>query len=119
VIVLSSYPHHRDLHSFPTRRSSDLNSQVFEYPVITDSDLSEIQDFEEIIVKTNPADGSIVLLKDVARVELGQFNYATTTRVDGMTSTGMMVAQTPGGNAVETAEGIYTALEELKQSFPP
>src|SRR5690606_15947736 len=95
------------------------NSQVFEYPVITDSDLSEIQEFEELIVKTTPADGSIVLLKDVARVELGQCNYATTTRVDGMTSTGMMGAQTPAGHAAETAEGIDTALEELRQAVPP
>ncbi len=93
------------------------NSQVFEYPVITDSDLSSVEDFEEIIVKSNK-DGSIVLLKDVARVELGQFNYANTTRVNGMVSTGMMVAQTPGGNAVQTAEGIYSALENLKKSFP-
>ncbi|MFD2969889.1 efflux RND transporter permease subunit [Sphingobacterium bambusae] len=93
------------------------NSQVFEYPVITDSDLSSVEDFEEIIVKSNE-DGSIVQLKDVARVELGQFSYATTTRTDGMISTGMMVAQTPGGNAVETAEGIYTALDQMKKSFP-
>ncbi|NQD71527.1 multidrug efflux RND transporter permease subunit [Sphingobacterium shayense] len=93
------------------------NSQVFEYPVITDSDLSSVEDFEEIIVKSN-TDGSIVLLKDVANVELGQFNYATTTRVNGMISTGMMVAQTPGGNAVQTADGIYAALENLKKSFP-
>lgn len=93
------------------------SSQVFEYPVITDSDLSSVEDFEEIIVKSN-TDGSIVLLKDVARVELGQFSYATTTRVDGMISTGMMVNQTPGGNAVETAEGITATLENLKKSFP-
>ena len=93
------------------------NSQVFEYPVITDSDLSSVEDFEEIIVKSN-SDGSIVLLKDVARVELGQFNYSTSTRVDGMISTGMMIAQTPGGNAVETAEGIYSTLENLKKAFP-
>ena len=64
------------------------SDQVFEYPVITDSDLSSVQDFEEIIVKSN-TDGSIVLLKDVARVELGQFSYATSTRVNGMTSSGM------------------------------
>src|SRR5690606_26284312 len=89
------------------------SSTVFEYPVITDSDLSEVEDFEEIVVKTN-TDGSIVLLKDVARVELGQFNYGTMTRVNGMISTGMMINQTPGGNAVETAEGIYATLEQLK-----
>lgn len=93
------------------------SSTVFEYPVITDSDLSEVEDFEEIVVKTN-TDGSIVLLKDVARVELGQFNYGTMTRVNGMISTGMMINQTPGGNAVETAEGIYATLEQLKAAFP-
>ncbi len=93
------------------------NSQVFEYPVITDSDLSSVADFEDIIIKSK-SDGSIVLLKDVARIELGQFNYATTTKTDGMRSTGMMVSQTPGGNAVEAAEGIYAALDLLKKSFP-
>jgi HAE1 family hydrophobic/amphiphilic exporter-1 len=93
------------------------SSTVFEYPVITDSDLSEVEDFEDIVVKTN-SDGSIVLLKDVARVELGQFNYGTMTRVNGMISTGMIINQTPGGNAVETADGIYTALDKLKSAFP-
>lgn len=93
------------------------SSTVFEYPVITDSDLSNPEDFENIVVKTNK-DGSIVLLKDVARVELGQFNYGTSSTVNGMTSSAMMINQTPGGNAVESAEGIVTALEKLKQSFP-
>ncbi len=93
------------------------SSTVFEYPVITDSDLSDVEDFENIVVKTN-RDGSIVLLKDVARVELGQFNYGTSTTVNGMISTGMMINQTPGGNAVETADGIFAALDKLKESFP-
>ncbi len=93
------------------------SSTVFEYPVITDSDLSEEEDFKNIIVKTN-TDGSIVLLQDVARVELGQFNYGTSTKVNGMVSTGMMINQTPGGNAVEAAEGIIATLDKLKKSFP-
>lgn len=93
------------------------SSQVFEYPVISDSDLSSVEDFESIVVKTN-TDGSIVLLKDVARVELGQFAYNIDTKVNGMLSSGMMISQTPGGNAVETADGIYKALDELKKSFP-
>jgi len=93
------------------------NAQVFEYPIILDSDLEEVEDFENIVVKTN-TDGSIVLLKDVSRVELGQFNYGITTKVNGETTSGMMISQTPGGNAVETADGIYKALEELKKSFP-
>lgn len=93
------------------------STTVFEYPVITDSDLSEVEDFENIVVKTN-SDGSIVLLQDVARVELGQFSYGISTKVNGMTSTGMMINQTPGGNAVQTADGIYETLEKLKKSFP-
>ncbi|TJZ63085.1 multidrug efflux RND transporter permease subunit [Sphingobacterium olei] len=93
------------------------SSTVFEYPVITDSDLSDVDDFENIVVKTN-IDGSIVLLRDVARIELGQFSYGTSTKVNGMTSTGMMINQTPGGNAVQTADGIYAALDKLQESFP-
>lgn len=93
------------------------STQVFEYSIMTDSDLSTEEDFENIVVKTN-ADGSLVLLKDVARVELGQFSYSRQTKINGNISSGMMVSQTPGGNAVETAEGIYATLEQLKKSFP-
>lgn len=93
------------------------STAVFEYPVITDSDLSDVEDFEEIVVKTG-TDGSIVLLKDVARVELGQFSYGNSSKLNGMNSTGMMISQTPGGNAVQTAEGIEEQLERLKKSFP-
>ncbi|KAF5279841.1 hypothetical protein FQR65_LT15203 [Abscondita terminalis] len=82
------------------------------YGLPGDGDLSNVEDFEDIIVKAN-TDGSIVLLKDVARVELGQFSYSTSTKTDGMVSTGMMINQTPGGNAVETADGIYKALEQF------
>ena len=94
-----------------------VNTQVFEYPVILDGDLNEEEQFEQIIVKTNP-DGSLVYLKDVARVELGEFAYNITNKLNGLTASGMMVNQMPGGNAVETAEGIYAALEQLKADFP-
>ena len=94
-----------------------LNTQVFEFPVILDGDLDQEEQFEEIIIKTNP-DGSLVYLRDVARVELGEFAYSVNTKVNGRISSGMMINQMPGGNAVETAEGIYAALEELKANFP-
>lgn len=93
------------------------NSQVYEFPVILKGDLNTEEEFENIVVKTN-SDGSMVYLKDVARVELGQFSYSTTNKVNGMVSSGMMINQTPGGNAMETAEGVYAALEELKKNFP-
>lgn len=93
------------------------SSQVFEFPVILDGDLNTVEEFDNIIVKTNP-DGSVVYLKDVARVELGEFSYSITNKVNGQTSSAMMIYQTPGGNAVETADGIYEALDRLKASFP-
>jgi The (Largely Gram-negative Bacterial) Hydrophobe/Amphiphile Efflux-1 (HAE1) Family len=94
-----------------------VNTQVFEYPVILDGDLNQEEQFQQIVVKTNP-DGSLVYLKDVARVELGEFAYSITNKLNGLTASGMMVNQMPGGNAVETAEGIYAALEQLKADFP-
>lgn len=93
------------------------STQVFEFPVILDGDLNTEEQFRNIVVKTN-SDGSIVYLKDVARVELGEFAYNITNKVNGQTSSAMMINQTPGGNAVETAEGIYQALDRLKESFP-
>lgn len=91
--------------------------QVFEFPIVLDGDLDTEEEFRDIVVKTNP-DGSLVYLRDVARVELGQFSYGVSNKVNGMVSSGMMINQTPGGNAMETARGIDAALETLKASFP-
>lgn len=93
------------------------DNQTFEYSVILDGDLSTEEEFRNIIVKTNPT-GSPVYLKDVARVELGEFAYNITSKVNGKTSSMMGIYQTPGGNAVQTADGINKALEQLKSSFP-
>lgn len=93
------------------------STQAFEFNVILDGDLITPEQFESIIVKTNE-DGSLVYLKDVARIELGEFAYATSSKVNGQVASMMMINQMPGGNAVETAEGIEQALETLKKSFP-
>lgn len=93
------------------------NSQTFEYSVILDGALSTEEEFENVIVKTN-ADGSAVYLKDVARVELGSFAYNISAKVNDDAASMMGIMQTPGGNAVQTAEGIYAALDELKKGFP-
>lgn len=93
------------------------SSQVFEFPVILDGDLDTEEEFENIVIKTG-AEGSIVYLKDVARVELGEFSYATRSMVNGKTASMMAISQMPGGNAVQTYEGIEKTLQELKKSFP-
>lgn len=93
------------------------SSQAFEFSVVMDGDLITEDDFKNIIVKTG-ADGSIVYLKDIARVELGEFAYSTTSKINGKTSSMMAINQMPGGNAVETADGINKTLQELKKTFP-
>ncbi|MBB2150908.1 efflux RND transporter permease subunit [Pedobacter gandavensis] len=93
------------------------DAQTFEFSVILDGDLNTVDQFNNIVIKTG-ADGSVVFLKDVARVELGAFNYAINSKVNGKVASLMMINQTPGGNAVQTAEGIQNALKELKKSFP-
>lgn len=93
------------------------NNQTFEFSVVLDADLNSVEQFENIIIKSGPG-GSPVYLRDVARVELGEFAYSTSSKVNGQVSSMMAINQTPGGNAVETAEGIQKALDELKASFP-
>ena len=60
----------------------------------------------------------MVYLKDIARVELGEFAYSISSKINGQTSSQMGIMQTPGGNAVETAKGIFETMERLKESFP-
>ncbi len=93
------------------------NSQTFEFSVILDGDLNTVEEFNNIVVK-NGVEGSAVYLKDVARVELGEFTYSTSSKVNGKVASMMAINQTPGGNAVQTADGIEKALNELKASFP-
>jgi hydrophobic/amphiphilic exporter-1 (mainly G- bacteria), HAE1 family len=95
------------------------NVQAFEYTVVANSRLSTEEEFGNVIVRSNPSQGSIVYLKDVARVQLGKFSYATNSFVDGLRASYLLVYQAPGSNALATAEGIYKAMDELKKSFPP
>ena len=94
------------------------NEQVFEYSLQVNGRLSKASDFENVIVKTVPATGTLVYLKDVARVELGKFSYASNSFVDGKRASYLLVYQAPGSNALATAEGVYAKLEELKKTFP-
>ncbi len=95
-----------------------FSSQTFEYPITVNGRLTNQDAFKNIIIRTNPEDGSLVYLKDVARVELGRFDYARYSAVNGDPSSILLVYQAPGSNALETAEGIYAALEELKTTLP-
>lgn len=92
--------------------------QAFEYSVVTNSRISKESQFDSVIVKTMPDSGSIVYLKDVARTQLGKFSYANNSFVDGKRASYLLVYQAPGSNALQTADGVYKAMEEVKKSFP-
>ena len=93
-------------------------AQTFEYSVLTNSRINTKAQFEQIIVRTIPATGAIVYLKDVARVELGKFDYGSNAFVNGKPAAFVMVYQAPGANAMETYDGINKTLAELKKNFP-
>jgi HAE1 family hydrophobic/amphiphilic exporter-1 len=94
------------------------NDQAFEYNVFTNSRLTTEDQFAHIIVRSKPSDGSLVYLKDVARIQLGKFSYASNSFVDGKRASYLLVYQAPGSNALETAQGVYDAMNQLKKSFP-
>lgn len=92
--------------------------QTFEYSVLTNSRINTREQFENIIVRSRPSDGSIVYLKDVARVELGKFDYTTNAFVNGKPAAFVLVYQAPGANALDTYKGITKALTEMRKTFP-
>jgi HAE1 family hydrophobic/amphiphilic exporter-1 len=93
-------------------------NQAFEIGILVNGRLSKVSEFENIIVKNNPAKGELVYLKDVARVELGKFTFSSNSFVDGHRASILRIYQAPGSNALETAKGIYKELALLRQSFP-
>jgi HAE1 family hydrophobic/amphiphilic exporter-1 len=94
------------------------NTQSFEYSVLTNSRLSTKEEFENIIVRSSSNNGSLVYLKDVARVELGKFDYGSNAFVNGRPAAFVLVYQAPGANALDTYDGVMAALEEMKKTFP-
>jgi HAE1 family hydrophobic/amphiphilic exporter-1 len=95
-----------------------FNSQTFEYPITVNGRLQTQEEFENIIVRTNPKDGSLVYLKDVARIDFGRFDYGRFSAINGKPAAMLLIYQAPGSNALATAEGVYAALDELKAAFP-
>jgi HAE1 family hydrophobic/amphiphilic exporter-1 len=92
--------------------------QTYEYTIFVKGRLTTTEEFGNIIIKARPQDGSLVYLKDVARVELGKFNYSGNSFVDGKRASYLLVYQAPGSNALETADAVYAAMAELKKAFP-
>src|SRR5476651_1561199 len=95
------------------------HGQTFEYSVLVKGRLTDPSEFGNVIVRTQPGTGAVVHLKDVARVELGKFNYAGNSFVDGKRASYLLVYQAPNSNAIETADAVYQTMADLKKAFPP
>jgi HAE1 family hydrophobic/amphiphilic exporter-1 len=91
--------------------------QEFTYSVRAQGRLETPDEFGEIILRANP-DGSVLRLRDVARLELGAQTYTVKARYNGSPAAVIALYQLPGSNAVETADGVRRMLDELKTRFP-
>ncbi len=93
------------------------SGQSFQYVVNVLGRLSDVEQFEQIIVKTGD-NGQITRLGDIARIELGGKSYTINSRLGGRESASVLVYQLPGANALEVAENVRAKLQEISERFP-
>ncbi|MGV7107972.1 efflux RND transporter permease subunit [Flavobacterium sp. U410] len=93
------------------------SDQSFQYTLKYKGRLQSVKEFEQIVVKSTES-GEVLLLGDVARIELGAQNYASSTLINGHQAVAVAIAQTAGSNAQEVIEGCIKVLEQSKVSFP-
>ncbi len=91
--------------------------QALQLTISTLGRLLEPEQFADIIIKTG-ADGAVTRLRDVGRAELGAKSYDVNSFLDGKPCITLAVFQLPGSNALATAEGVRTTMDELKARFP-
>jgi len=94
------------------------NDQQFQLNLQTQGRLATPEQFGNIVLRANP-DGSLLRVRDVARVELGAQNLDTESRLNGAPAVAIGIYLSPGANAVETASLVTAALDRLSQRFPP
>ncbi|PNG27515.1 efflux RND transporter permease subunit [Methylocella silvestris] len=93
------------------------DDQQLQLNIETKGRLSSIDDFNKIIIRTN-ADGSVLRLSDVARIELGAANLDRDTRLNGAPATLIGVYQAPGANALQTLAAVKKRLADAAERFP-
>ena len=91
--------------------------QEFTYAVRAQGRLESAEEFGEIVVRAN-ADGSMLRVKDVARIELGSQTYSVSSRLNGQPAATIALYQLPGSNAVAAADGAKKKMQELAEKFP-
>ena len=91
--------------------------QEMTYTVRSQGRLQTEEEFGAIAVRSNP-DGSVIRLRDIARIELGALNYQQIGRVNGQPGCAIAVFQAPGSNALAVVEGVRKQMAELQTRFP-
>jgi hydrophobe/amphiphile efflux-1 (HAE1) family protein len=94
-----------------------LPDQQFQLNIQSKGRLANVEEFGAVVVRANP-DGSFVRVRDVARVELAARLAESLARLDGQPAAVIGIYQSPGGNALDSAQRITKILEQLKASFP-
>jgi len=95
-----------------------IDGQQINATITAQDRLQTPEQFRDIIVRSN-ADGSVLRLGDVARVELGSESYAVISRYNGKQASGLAVSLATNANALATADGVAALMEQMKPSFPP
>ncbi|HDR28765.1 efflux RND transporter permease subunit, partial [Rhodovulum sp.] len=98
--------------SLPAPAGQQLNATITAQSLLTAPG-----DFEQIVLRAE-TDGGLVLLKDVARVEIGAESYDTMARRNGQPAAGMAIRLAPGANALDTAHRVKAQIEDYAQFFP-
>jgi len=93
------------------------NEQMLNAIVTAHSRLTTVEQFQDIVVKTQ-TNGARVLLKDVARVELGNENYTVVSRLNGHSGAGIAIQLAPGADALKTAALVRSYVQQRAESFP-
>ncbi|EMN1292234.1 efflux RND transporter permease subunit [Citrobacter freundii] len=94
-----------------------LPNQQLNASIIAQTRLKDPEEFGKVTLRVN-SDGSVVHLKDVARIELGGENYNVVARINGKPASGLGIKQATGANALDTANAIKAKLVELQPFFP-
>lgn len=98
-------------------RFGQSSTAAFEYVLKYKGKYSQNQDYENIILKAS-ADGSVVRLKDIARVEFGAFAYSADTYIEGEKGIGIAIFQTAGSNANDILTEVDKVLQKSSANFP-
>ena len=94
-----------------------LPNQQLNASIIAQTRLKDPEEFGKVTLRVN-SDGSVVHLKDVARIELGGENYNVVARINGKPASGLGIKLATGANALDTANAIKAKLVELQPFFP-